>query len=359
MAFDIVPHVRVTGLTPKDEVLAKRAKSVVALASAFRKLSASEQLTLGNEAVTLFGSGCKAMPEDLKSNVFNALRKGAPSYVPEKNANIELGGYCLLATVSAVANVERDAMRSIIPLAGALYSGAGFLSPIKDTKLEALRQEAVQLSGDILHTRSETARLRFKAPYAAQPTPTAEEDGLPFAKRAAGLLHLSVVNIAANERMNREEIDLLWWALNGRSGIVGRRIADLSPGVAAVAAGLEVAAALTSGPPGDAHRALSERSLPEPDHELTLAQMVDACAEHAASLRAVFSAGAEAIKQHPRIFPLLFAIDGEAGAARLRAAGLDSGRKFSARIWCHRALEEADLVRQVGHGLALPSTKRV
>lgn len=360
MVFDIVPHVRVTGLTPKDEVLPKRTKSVGNLAASFRKLPADRQLSLASEVVALFASGCKPMSEDLKNEVFSALRKGAPTYMPEKNANLELGGYCLLAAVSAVANAEDAAIQAVVPLAAGIFSGAGFLSPLKDGKLEALRKEAVQRCGDVLHARSEVARRRWPAPLGSQPRSTAEEDPLTFANRAAGALQQSIANIAANERMDREEIDLLWWALNGRSAIASGRIAELTPALAAVSAGLEVAVALTAGPAGDAHRALAERSVSDAEAGLTLTQVVMACGEQSSRIRSVFSAAVGTINQHPRLFPLLYALAGDVGEAktRLSAAGIDAGRKHSVRTWCHRALEEGDLVRQAGQSLTLPPATR-
>lgn len=363
MTFDIVSHLNVSGISQTDEWVQKRTKAIEQLATAFRKRDAGGMLVLAEAIIGILAKGFRPLPEDLKNEVFNAVRKAAPKYVPDKNGDAELGTCATLAAVVAVTGQRPNELsRETVSFAAALESGASFLEKAANAKLELLRRAIVQSLGDALHFRSEWIRSRGAVTLPASIPDTKPEEAIgPYVKRVVAPSNTAIGLLNSNALKDREELDLLWWRLSLESTMLGKRFSTMAPHLAPLIAPLEVASILTTTPPGDGIRSIAASVLPETEKTASLAQIVEAGAAESTKILAVYSAGVQRVRENPTVFPLLFAMlnGGDAsGKAALKAVGVNEDRTLSLRDWCHRTLNEVSLLKRLGHDLAIPLPAR-
>lgn len=356
MTFDINAHLKVAGIPQTADWLQKRTRAINQLSAAFRKRQGDQALTLASAIVAQLKRGFHPLPEELKAEVFAALRKPAPQYVPDKNADAELGLCAMLAATLAVTDAGPKDFPGVTALACAIASGAQFNGK-SPPKLELLRREIVQRFGDILHARAEAVRKRTASPVSSLPAARSEEAPLDYVGRLVAPIQNSLNGLQTNASRDREELDLLWWRLNGVGSIVPGRYSGMSSGPAAVSAGFEVGSMLAFAVASDAHRAIAASVIPAPDAELTLAALMESLASDLGRLNTVWAAGTGKIDQYPTLFPLMFALRTAASdtcAASLAAARIDTSAVRTAEEWCARAVDEAALLARVGCRTTIP-----
>lgn len=361
MAFDIISRLKVTGIAATDDWIAKRAKAINQLGSAFRKLEGAEALSLAGEIVAQLAKGFHPLSEALRAEVFTAVRKAAPQYVPDKRGDAELGLCAVLAAVVAVDGAGTNDFHAVTPLACAILSGAQFVPKSPLAQLELIRREIVQLFGDLLHDRAVNIRGRSLKPAASIPTAKPEEAVETYVGRIISSVQTSIDGLQANAMKDREELDLLWWKTNAVGLIAPGRFSAMSSGLAAVCAGLEVASMMAQPVASDAHRAIASSVLPPANIQLTLADVIAAIHDHSVRVRATFANGVTTINRFPSLFPLLFALSTvgtENAAAQLAAARVDQKIQKSADVWCARAVDEALLLARLGFKTSVPRPER-
>lgn len=362
MTFDYAPHLKVSGIAPTPEWIGKREKAIKQLALAFRKKGTDDALALATAVVAQIARGFHSMPDAIRTEVFNAVRKPAPQWVPDKHADAELGLCAVLAAVLAVSEASPADFPGLTPFATSLLSGAQFVPKGSTTQLETLRREIVQVFGDTLHARAEVARHRSLAGVSAIPGAKPEEPAATHLGRVITSVQGSLNGLQANAKLDREELDLLWWRLNGVGTIVPGRFAQQGSARAAVCAGIEVGTLLTQFVAADAHRAIAASVIPDPNEKLDLLDVIAGVGDRLGRVTSAYTAGAAKVGQFPTLFPLLYGLHvggADNTEAMLAAARIDAKTKRSAENWCARAVDETAMLRRIGLPTKLPPAERI
>lgn len=362
MAFDYTPHLKVSGIAATPEWIGKRERAIKQLAVAFRKKGTDDALALAAVVVAQIARGFHGMPDAIRTEVFNAVRKPSPQWVPDKHADAELGLCAILAAVLAMSEASSSDFPGLTPFATSLLSGAQFVPKGHTAQLETLRREIVQVFGDALHARAETVRHRSFAGGGAIPTAKPEEAVNTHLGRVISSIQGSLNGLQANAKLDREELDLLWWRLNGVGTIIPGRFAQHGSARAAVCAGIEVGTILTQFVASDAHRAIAISVVPDPTDTLDLLETIAAVGDRLDRVKSAYAAGAAKISQFPTIFPLLYGLQvggADNTVATLVAARIDAKAKRSAETWCARAVDETALLKRIGIATKIPPAERV
>ena len=330
--IDIAKCVRIFDPDPSDDLVAKREAAIKGLRTKFLKQrNVIGLMKLGSDVLGVFRDPPICPPANIDV-IEDAIKKESVSFIRE-GRDLEMS-VCAMAAVIQAIEVGRQAQvrwAAADVLGVAAWSGASFLPPNSEPKLEQLRLEVVNAARNRILKSSLETRQRFEVPdfgMFANKTITNEA----FKEST-----FTTVNaLRYNAALDREELDLLWWVLAKTSQILDQPLCKLSPKSRAIATGLELGR-LMRGLPSQSHRNLSVRGIAgvEP---LTLEMLVEALGEDCHSLSAAF-ADEEVIKEAPSIFPLINAL--RTGESNL--AGADVKRPL--QEWCLRALLESSVVR--------------
>lgn len=217
--------------------------------------------------------------------------------------------------------------------AAALWSALGFQPALPDAKREALRAEVLNAARIWSMRQAESARVRVTVKDFEEFVVTGEADGGSGAFKRATLDTIDALR--NNATLDREELDFLWWALLGRSRVLGRTLGAISEPTRIIAMGIE-AAELLRRFPAEVHRDIVLRTL-DANPSMRLADLIQNIGDDAPALRGVFDN--DVVKRNPSVFPLLCAIVG--GAAPPNGAMLTR----NVEEWGGRALLEAALVK--------------
>ena len=156
-----------------------------------------------------------------------------------------------------------------------------------------------------------------------------------------------------NARLDREEIDLLWWVITDWSQLVDQRVSRASPAVSCLVSGLEASGVLVE-PAARAHRDIALRNLNGFGETRTAVQLADESVEVRGAARAVAKRALPAITGSPTVLPTLAIATLEPDApAGTVPPGIDGGKSMTIGDWCRRAVEEASLLARLGHPVDL------
>jgi hypothetical protein len=141
--------------------------------------------------------------------------------------------------------------------------------------------------------------------------------------------------LRTNAALDREELDLLWWMLGERSGILGKPLESLSIPSRAIITGLELGA-LMRRVPSQSHRNLVMRNVgvSEP---MSLPELLVSVGDERTSISETLSKCA-LLADAPSVFPLLAAL--RSGGA----VGDAAAQRRSLADWAFRALLERAVV---------------
>ena len=257
-----------------------------------RKRNPSELVIIGNSICEGF-FGKFSIHNDLVNQVEDEIMKEIGSFVGSER-NLELT-VCATATVIQSITSKTMVMKwngwSVSDtLAASLWSGLSFLPTCNARKLETLRNHSVNLARErILKTSSET-RVRYVVSPMEQ---TNDEEPR------------TVEKLLKNATFDREEINLLQWALNGKSRIFEKPIKLLPPETRALTAGLEIGSFMRA-PPSQWHRDLCSDGLEEKE-PVPLCKFLDALGKNIDKIANPLK-GNSLISEARFVFPLLFAI---------------------------------------------------
>jgi GTPase-associated system helical domain len=215
--------------------------------------------------------------------------------------------------------------------------------PRTEPKLEALR--AALMAAAHAHTMktASTARNRVAVPDITFPAPK-EFDATNVELSVKNGAKAAIAALRANAAVDREELDLMWWVLSDRSGLLSRRIStDENKASAAIASGLEAGRMLRR-MPADAHLYLALRHVGKAP-PLTLPELIKAVGDDRKALIAPFAEN-PVLVACGSIFPLLTALrTGSATDAKAKV-------KRALDDWVGRALLESAILHVTSH---LPS----
>ena len=336
--ISVAKHLRIVRSNVGDDEVEKRAGAVSALATAFNKIKdVATLLRIGNDlAEGLAGSEMTAAFAD---QVEAAIQKSSKSFLRAEQP-LETAVIGAMAVHEALAGSPGSSMtwqiRDVI--AAGAWLALSYVPPFAERKLEDLRTELVTRASAWTIGAAESSRTRLMIPDLVSPTAA---EAVPD-RVAADLKKAmdAIEKLRSNAAVDREETDLLWWAMGGRSRILDRPLASLSPPARAVVAGVEVSAMLRR-LPGQAHREIALKDVPVHGSLDLAGLMAELGADRdLLEARTVISG----VSSLPHVFPLINALGGtvaEDEAARIARPVED---------WAGRALMEAAVTRMWAGG---------
>lgn len=334
--MDIAAHLRIFNADPSDELVQKRQPAISEVAAFL--VSRGDFAALLSLADSLAGSvnQRQPLPEELTTKIESAIRSANPSFVREgQDLQIKVCGLlAALAVLESATAGGTELLRSEV-LAVGLWSALSFQKPLSDVKFERLRVELLRRAEALSLSAAENSRKRVSVLGAQFSIP--EEEGLEDLERRWQEGPLKAIDaLRLNATLDREELDLLWWALNDWSAIFKTSLSKLDNDVVGLAAGLEMGSLLKR-LPATAHKHLATRCIKE-EHSYALGDLLDAIGNQAANL-ARMHAENTLPNTCPHVFPLLTAL--RTGQAK----GSGSKEARTRREWAARALLESALLR--------------
>lgn len=323
---DLAKYIRIYDAAPDDDMVTKREAAIKDAVVALRKANTTTTalVALSDAAAKSFGG---ETPDLLGTVVANAIKSKASSFVAE-GRDLEIAVISAIAILEMLEGPDTASNVSIKDiLAAAIWSALAFQNPIESPKHEQLRQDLLTTARDRCTHRAEISRKRVtykEVPEFTNDNGDGWEKTLVSARTAINALE-------TNSSLDREEINILWWALGGRSQITGQPYNVLQPAARGLVRGLELGSLVRRLP----SRSLKNLALTDvPDTpSLTLAELLSAAEDVREQVRAKVPSHST-VTTHPIVFPLLSALLG-GNASEAEAKSGDQ--------WCNRALLEASL----------------
>lgn len=324
---DLAKYIRIYDAAPDDDTVTKREAAIKDAVTSLRKSNTSTiaLVALGAAAARSFGGG--TTPDPLGTVVTTAIKSKASSFIDE-------GRELEIAVISAIAVMEmldgpdvgnNVSIKDI--LAATLWSALAFQQPIENPKHEQLRQDLLTAARDRSTSRAELSRKRTT--YKEVPEFT-DDDGDGWKKTLASA-RTAIGALETNSTLDREEINILWWALGGRSHTTGQAYDKLQPPVRGLVRGLELGM-LVRRLPSESLKSLALTDVPETE-TLSLAELLASTEDVLEKVRAKMPAR-NTVTAHPIVFPLL---------STLLTGDAQVGGDRTGDQWCNRALLEASL----------------
>ena len=331
--IDIAKCVRIFDPDPSDDLVAKRKAAIKSLRTRFlKKRKVNSLMKLGSDVLGVFRDP-PLCPQANIDVIEEAIKKESESFIRE-DRDLEMSVCTMAAVIQAieVGGQAQDCLAVADVLGVAVWSGASFLPPNSEPKLEQLRLEVVSAARNRILRSSLETRQRFEVPdFDMSGHKTVTVGALKEAT------FTTVKALTYNAALDREELDLLWWVLAKTSQFLDQPLCKLSPESRAIATGLELGQ-LMRGLPTQSHRNLSLRGIAEVE-PLTLEKLVKALGDDRHSLLSAVISDEEVIEEAPSVFPLINAL--RTGKSNLACADV----KRSLQEWCNRALLESSVVR--------------
>jgi hypothetical protein len=333
---DVATHVRIFEATPSDDFVEKRIATVKDLAGRLVKPNTYDSLLGVANDLALAGAEGGTMPERLAVAVEGAIRDQSSSFVREGHALQML--VCGLLAIDQYLSAVKPSVKVVSigdVLAVGVWSALEFQPARPEPKLETLRQEVVERARALSLQTASKARERVPIPEIKMEKPAEDMSDLSIKVKSA--MGGPVEALENNAAIDREELDLLWWALSGQTDLLKGAFSAARGAAAAVASGLE-GARLLRRLPADAHRNLVLRNVHE-DRRLSLADLIGEIGKDRPLLSVPLRNSL--ITSHPAVFPLLNALlSGQCGGS-----GAQVPRPLG--DWATRALLEAGTIRVI------------
>lgn len=332
--IDVAKHVRVFEKDPSDEFVQKRIAVVAVIVEKFAKLAAVEDILLLAHDIGIALVNADSLPNQRAVDIETIIRNQSTAFVRD-GQDLQILTCALLAVLQMISEATSSgglwSRREV--LAVGLWLSLSFQEPRTETRLETLRSEVVETSQQFIHRAAFDARRRQNVPDI---TVKAKDNAAP--PDAAELIKASnkaVEALRTNAALDREELDLLWWALNDWSSLLKMRFSDLPGSPATIASGLE-AGTLMRRIPSESHKQLVLRYAKK-NPTLTCGQLIESFGDRTARI----SEGVKPNQMHDScfaVFPLLRSLRGTL------PTGTQAELKFPLKDWGARALLESSLV---------------
>jgi hypothetical protein len=333
---DLATHIRIFDVNPSDELVQKRQRAIEDVATQFQSVARIDQILplANNLAGALATKGI--MPSTLANIVETAIKKESPAFV-QAGHELQLVVCAILAALTILESSPpstTQVSRADI-LAVGLWSALAFQKPRSEQKIEALRRELLDRAEELVLRSANSGRQRSSVPDASfAPIESEAWAGIAATWQTGPFETLNALRF--NAALDREEIDLLWWALSDWSALLQSRLSALNPESAAIASAIE-AARLLKRFPAEAHKHLVLRHVTRVTN-LSLGELIKSIGDHKTAL-AQAHAGNSTLTACPHIFPLLTALS----ESQVLGSGAKESR--STMEWGSRALLEASILR--------------
>ncbi|WP_125380977.1 GTPase-associated system all-helical protein GASH [Burkholderia cenocepacia] len=336
--LDTAIHVRIFDPNPSDDLVTKREEAISALAETFGAMKNVDQLL---DLVDALAAGIQTggIAGLLAADIEATVKLSSPAFIHEGN-ELQTLVCALLAAGKAVKRqpAGENWFTTSSVIAAGLWLALSYAGPDDQPKLDRLCTLAHDLARDHIAAVAESSRQRVKIPVADVVWPDSATKPNVEAAIKEGL-NDTIDALRKNAVLDREEIDILWWALGDFSSLLNERLSSAPIIPAALAAAIELGRKLRR-PPANAHNHLVLRYVRQ-HAPITLPQLLESI--ESVRERFAFPASTVArVKRCPHVFPVLSAIAG----APASKYGNGAARPLSA--WCTRALAESAIVHLSG-----------
>lgn len=242
MISRIVEWYRIVNMQPTADTIDRRKAAAKDVVAAYESDSGDGLLTV------VAGAICGFQPEQVGDPSVQRLIeiiRGKDSAFPQDLSDnaLELRAAAATAIGEIVAGESEKAPSArAIMLALVLESGLGFRPTPREHHIANVLSELRTVARDTL-SRSQEVRRRRVGAAAAKLLGFDENvtDPLAAVKTFVKSVKSALKELAQQSSIDREEIEVLWWLFGNSSTSTGKALSDMSPGHAALLAGVEVA----------------------------------------------------------------------------------------------------------------------
>lgn len=344
---NIAKHIRIFNTEPSDDLVDKRTAAIAKLTAVLgKKARLPEILQLANNVAAGVIDPNK-LSTALATEVEAAIKERSTAFDRDGN-ELEVLICLLLAMCQRLENHEAGttSQSSNESRAAAVWSALSFQPSRSEPKLEALRDELMAKAQALVLASGESGRKRLEVPdFSIEDGDESEEeedeeseegDIAQFKEDFMAGTEATIVALRTNADLDREELDLLWWALGDWSDLLDKRLSTLPAPLAAVTSGIEIGRALRK-LPASAHKHLALRNIADDAASLNLSELIEAIGTEKEKLLSAF-ANRQWLSEFPEVFPLLHALQTGKTSADV------SDQKRSLRDWGARALLETSIL---------------
>ena len=330
---DLAKYIRIYDVAPDDDLVAKRDAALKDAVAALRKSTKTQALIeLGSAAALSFTA--PATPDLLGSVIADAIKSKAPSFIREEREH-EVSVLAAVAMIDLLQGADNQNTVTTKDIIGsALWSALSFQDPISNVKHEQLRQDILEISQTRSLERAEASRKRTTP----KDPPDFVEGDLTQVGKTLNAVRATVSALETNAVLDREEIDILWWSVGGRSPILDRAYDSLDATPRGLVRGVELGI-LTRRLPSQSMRSLVLSGVSE-TAKMTLGELLQSSQDIVEKL-ALRIPARDMVFAHPTVFPLLSSI-----IANKPAVG---NQAISGDEWCSRAVLETGLASLCEH----------
>ncbi len=344
---DIARYCRIFDQTPSDDLVTKRTQGIEALRKAWLKKTDVEGLVRLASGVADALQDPNALPASLATEAVTPLKKFSPALIYQGH-ELEIA---VCSAVALLAWLESSSPSDDVPMsktgciASALWCALAVQTPSSNLKLEELRRQVLSQAQEWVLNCGILTRRRKTIPDFEMPLQEGEVPDAPkLLEKVEIAADATISALRENAIRDREELDLLWWALSDFSETLSRPLSALPPVLRAITGALEISKIMRR-LPTESHKQLVIRQI-EDTEAMSFEAILADLGEDRAKLAGIHS-GSKIVSDLPRVFPLLSAI-----ATNDRK--VDSSINLPLSIWTKHVLLEAcvaTMVVQVSPGI--------
>lgn len=302
---DAAKYIRIFKNEPDDEFVTKRIAAIKAISDGYTKVKNIDALfSIANDLVSAIPDVAK-LGDNAKDMAIKALKKQSSSFT-EENQELQISTCALIAALNYIEGIaySRAGGITVGDVFGlALWSGLSFKSVAESMpKLDELRSEILMLSQKLVLSDSLSSREREVVPSL---TAIQVPDGTTLSKYSEDLLkslESFVGPMRRNAVLDREELDVLWWLLNGYSKVTNSAFERMNDVQRVIVSGLELPALLRR-IPSNAHRRMILGKVDD-DTSFNAEELIAQLENFDGDILRSYSSRKE-ILECPEIFPLL------------------------------------------------------
>lgn len=333
---DVAKYIKIFNASPNDDYVTKRSTAINSIETLIKKKNTFKELyELANALISALDT-----PKETNSLINGVavvpLQKSSTSFVADEE-QLQILVCTLLAIQQFLEKTKayNNIATNDFVLALALWNGLSFQNPIKDKeRLEALRQEILQICSNLMEKVVATSRTRKETKLRVAPSTPADNTFPTFIANAEASYGVNIDAMRINSFLDREEIDVLWWVLSGWSSVSTRQLAGLTSVQSAILSSIEIGNLLRRFP-SQAHTHLACRG-GEHITEFSGEQILKELGQDITLTIAQNIGTSVMISDYPRVFPvsnLLVKANSVAGIKKKRQL-----MEWSARILCEMSM---------------------
>lgn len=240
---------RVVAIDPDDQAIVKRKASRAAFHEILVGNGAIEKdLLLAASSLAICDFAGVAEEDRLFTETVKTLVDAQPSFPQLKSQNaLEVRVFAAATLDNLLRSSDSDESmtdNAKLLIASALVAATRIRKPGKEKRLAPMLDGMVSVASTLLHDRAMYVRQRepisvdFRTITAAADVPTMIKGLVPELEDLVDLFNAQI-------KVDREEIDMLWFTISGFSKLANKRFADLSTENAAALCALEITSNIT------------------------------------------------------------------------------------------------------------------